>query len=100
MAPELLFVIAGRVDIVAIGEDGRGIIHHGGWGEDRLLAGDGIVNRSRIDKGLENGAGGTLGNRMVQLAGTVVAPAYQGQYLAGVGINRKSTLLNSSHLTN
>ena len=44
------------------------------------------VHRCGIDEGLEDRAGGTLGDRVIQLAEAIVAASDQGQHLAGVGI--------------
>ena len=69
------------------------VAEHGQRREQLGLAGqhgafDGGVEGRGIDKRLEDGAGGPLGHRMVQLRVAVAAPAHQRQHLAGVGIER------------
>ncbi len=44
------------------------------------------VDRGAVNKGLEDRSRGTLGDRVVQLADAIVAPANQCQHLAGMGI--------------
>jgi hypothetical protein len=47
-----------------------------------------VLKGRGVDERLEDGAGGPLGNRVVQLRVAVAAPADQRQHLAGVRIER------------
>ena len=84
-----------RVDlIVAEGEIGLGVVQHGDRREDAAgsigvgerRSGEGGIEGGGVDEGLEDGAGGTVRDSVIELADAVVTAADQGQDLAGVGI--------------
>ena len=89
----LALVVARRVLVVAHVVGGLLVAEHGDRREELALAGqhgafDGGVKGRGIDKRLEDGAGGPLGHRVVQLDVAVAAAAHQRKHLAGVGIER------------
>ncbi len=83
----LLFVIARLIDLVAVGERRRLIGNRGGRGDHGRRAVKRRVHGGRVHKRFEDGAGRTLGERVVQLARSVVSSADQRLDFAGARVH-------------
>ena len=90
---KLVFEIAGFVGLVVVPESGRLIQHRGAGGEDAGSTLNCRVQSGGVNKGLEDGAWLALGQDVVELADTVVAPAGQRFDFAGMRVERDQRAL-------
>ena len=99
LAVKLAFIVARRVLVLrSLAVGGLRVVQHGDRRKEFGLprqhrAFDGGLKGRRIDERLEDGARGTVRDRVVHLRRAIAAPAHQRQHLAGVGIER-----NQRHL--
>src|SRR4029077_14845360 len=88
-ADEVLWCV-GLASIV-VGEGGLFIVELGKSGEDASIAErkavDGAVVGRGVDERFEDGAGGALGDGVVELRDAIVAAPNQCEHLAGVGVD-------------
>ena len=84
------FEVAGGVGLAVGAEVLRVVVELGDGGEDAAIAEgravEGAVVGGGVDEGFEDGAGGALGDGVVELRGAVVTAADEGEDLAGVGV--------------
>ena len=84
VAVELVLEVARLVGL-AVEPEGRGLVHHHGTGGQQARpSGNGRIERRGIHERLENRTRLPLGEHVVELAHSVVAPARQRLDLAGV----------------
>ena len=93
LAAEVALEVIRRVGLAAVvvGKGGGLVVQLGKGGEDAAIAEGhaveaGVVGRG-VDEGLEDGAGGPLGDGVVELRDAVVAAADQRQNLPGMGVD-------------
>ena len=82
-----LFVIARFVNLIAVGECAGLIRHDGGRSEDLRATVKGGVHGGGVNEGFKDGACGTLGDGVVELAPCVIAASDQREDVTGVRIH-------------